>query len=476
MPKRSNADDFADPSPGDTSAKVQIDELHGLRFLAAFCILFSHSCSWVGRFADSDAISWIGSSIGLFAMPLFFVLSGFVIHYNYAKLFTTMSPRWALCEFFGARLARLYPLFLCALAVGIGVDFILDWLRHHPTNFYVFLLHNLTETQSWFYIVFYERLMGPYNGFGLGWSISTEIFFYIFYIAIVIPMMTLGVKRAATTAVVFSLAVLVLLVYAEYNRAAFDAFAMRNFVNASPKWEFSVHRWFFYYSPYVRVFEFILGCLAAQIFMALGNRVPSPREKRLGRAAVVIALCGLAGIDLIQLTGWPGPVVAKYVRFLILNFGLAVPIAMLIFCVSRYGTFLSGWLAGTTMVVLGEMSYSIYAVHTWTLRIFIREQTYGISPLFVADAVLRIVLAIAVTLLLAAATYRYIEVPSRRGLRKAINNRMVALFGAKDENRLPPGHRHSTDLAVALMIAFLGVLGSCIAYQFIVVPLYGFTE
>src|SRR5262249_47610768 len=109
-------------------------------------------------------------------------------------------------------------------------------------------------------------------------------------------------------------------------------------------------------------------------------------------------------------------------------------------------------------------------------RIFIRDQANGISALLVVDALLRIALAIAVTLLLATATYRYIEVPSRQKLRRTIDGWMVWAFGTKEENCLASGHRHSADLAVALMIAFLGVLGSCIAYQFIVVPLYGFKD
>jgi peptidoglycan/LPS O-acetylase OafA/YrhL len=64
------------------------------------------------------------------------------------------------------------------------------------------------------------------------------------------------------------------------------------------------------------------------------------------------------------------------------------------------------------MVLLGELSYSIYVVHTWTLRIFIRPpQSY--NPEIVWEAIYRIALAIALTVMVSTATYNLIEVPAR---------------------------------------------------------------
>src|ERR1700720_3274513 len=67
---------------GESSHELRA--LHGLRFLAAFCILFSHACSWLANFKDTRTVFDYGEFFTVYGMPLFFVLSGFVIHYNYS--------------------------------------------------------------------------------------------------------------------------------------------------------------------------------------------------------------------------------------------------------------------------------------------------------------------------------------------------------------------------------------------------------
>jgi peptidoglycan/LPS O-acetylase OafA/YrhL len=93
--------------------RANLPSLTALRFLAAFCIVFAH--------ARTGLPETLGEIIGyttLLGMPLFFVLSGFVIHYNYGHLFTDL-PATALSRFAIARLARIYPLFLVMLAYAL---------------------------------------------------------------------------------------------------------------------------------------------------------------------------------------------------------------------------------------------------------------------------------------------------------------------------------------------------------------------
>jgi peptidoglycan/LPS O-acetylase OafA/YrhL len=92
--------------------KPEIPSLTGLRFYAAALVLWAHT---VGAFlvpADVPVLR-SSSSVGLLGTTLFFVLSGFVIHYNYSSSLSTLTPR-ALYSFVVARFARLYPLFFCA--------------------------------------------------------------------------------------------------------------------------------------------------------------------------------------------------------------------------------------------------------------------------------------------------------------------------------------------------------------------------
>ena len=200
--------------------------------------------------------------------------------------------------------------------------------------------------------------------------------------------------------------------------------------------EHSVYRWFFYYSPYGRVFEFILGCLTAQIYAIFAARPVSPREERWGRILLSASLVFLFGFALVFLFKPFGDNVAIYVSLLKQNFGCAVGLAVLIFCVSRYrSSTVASMLSTPLMVWLGDLSFSIYAVHTWTLRIFERPSMdfrYGVE----LEAAFRIVVAVALTLILSTATFRLIEVPARAWLRKLVARRLLRSFGPREANML----------------------------------------
>ena len=446
--------------------------LHGLRFLAAFSILLSHSCAWLANFnSQNTVINLLGNAISVYGMPLFFVLSGFVIHYSYSRLFSTMRPGWAIVEFLGARFARIYPLFICFLLVGIAVDAVLLWFHGYKLNLLLVLAHSLTLTESWVYIVLFgDKLLidGP---FGLSWSLATEFFFYLAYIVLVPhvtrlkPISTLLITAGATSA-----GAIAAMAFAAGHQEQIIAFARQYMGDHFEQSDHSAIHWFFYYSPYVRMLEFILGCLTAQLYARFSERKVSPREARLGShvaAGSMVILLALAFIDVARPFG---PLVAEYVDFLILNFGLAVPIAVLIFCVSRYRSCaVAAMLSAPLMVLLGDLSFSIYAVHTWTLRIFERptmEFSIGVE----LESVLRIALAIALTVILSAATYRLIEVPARARVRKVVGRRLVRTFGPREANMIPAGQAYCSRCTFALRISFVAMMGALLAYQFLLVP------
>jgi peptidoglycan/LPS O-acetylase OafA/YrhL len=451
----------------------QLPALHGLRFLAAFCILFSHSCSWLANFKDNHIINRFGEFFTVFGMPLFFVLSGFVIHYNYSRLFSTMPPRWAVIEFLGARFARIYPLFICFFLVGLATDQVLQWYYDDKLNLVLILAHSLTLTQSWVYItLFGDRLLvdGPY---GLSWSLSTEFFFYLLYIALVIHIARLRTLRSLLmTAGAMSLIVFAALLYGISHRAGIEAFAGQYMDDHFDNWDHSVFRWFFYYSPYVRSFEFVLGCLTAQIYFCLAQSKVSSGEVRLSRYMIAGSLIFLIAFALTYLFEPFGPFVGKYVQIIKLNYGPAIPIAVLVFCVSRYRLSAVATLLSTPlMILLGDLSYSIYTVHTWTLRIFARpEMTFRIG--IGLEAVFRIALAIALTVILSFATYRLIEVPARAWLRAALARRLVRSFGPRDANMLSTGLQHSPAIAIVSGISFILMVGAVLAYQSLIVPYF----
>src|SRR4051794_18365339 len=91
--------------------------LTGLRFVAALQVLLYH----VYAPGSASAPGWVRAlaGSGYVGVGLFFVLSGFVLAYNYLEPMEAgeVSPR----EFWAARLARIYPVYLLGLAAGMPV-------------------------------------------------------------------------------------------------------------------------------------------------------------------------------------------------------------------------------------------------------------------------------------------------------------------------------------------------------------------
>jgi peptidoglycan/LPS O-acetylase OafA/YrhL len=306
------------------------------------------------------------------------------------------------------------------------------------------------------------------NAFGLAWSISTEFFFYLCYMGLVFFLLQLRTLRYTIVVwLMFAVAALGLFVLMKLHVNHFMQIAKNHidhFVSRENRWDSSFYRWFFYYSPYSRIFEFILGCLTAQLYLQTRERPISRREEQWSYLALGAALVVLLVIGVLFVVPNAFPGINDYLQFLALNFLCAIPIAVLIFCVSRYDTPVSRFLCLSQLVALGEISYSIYSVHTWTLRIFIRDPV-NISPTAVADALVRIGLGIAVTLVVATATYRLIEVHGRTWLRRFFDRQTVNFFGLRADNLRARAPEIGSCVTAALSLCLF--LGVCLAYQLI---------
>ncbi|MFZ3141750.1 acyltransferase family protein, partial [Polaromonas sp.] len=82
--------------------KPPINSLTGLRFIAAFLIILHHFGNPPGPQPVHNVISH-----GFVAVSLFFILSGFILTYNYAdNVGGLKTGKW---NFWVARFARIYP-------------------------------------------------------------------------------------------------------------------------------------------------------------------------------------------------------------------------------------------------------------------------------------------------------------------------------------------------------------------------------
>jgi peptidoglycan/LPS O-acetylase OafA/YrhL len=212
-----------------------------------------------------------------------------------------------------------------------------------------------------------------------------------------------------------------------------------------------------------------LGALTAQTYLVLSAHKPSIKEHKFGQLLLTISLIGLGLISL----AWSTEITGDVFRSMMLNFGCAAPIALLIFCVSRYQSGVREALSVDRLRGLGDLSYSIYVMHTWILWIFMRPGPPGPATAgTIADALLRMAVGIALTLIVSTATYRLIEVPGRLWLRARLGSELTKRMGSRDENLLAPTGMSQFRHVVAPLGGLALFLAVCLAYQFIVVARY----
>jgi peptidoglycan/LPS O-acetylase OafA/YrhL len=396
-----------------------IPSLTGLRFIAALSVVISHSVVLLLRFPGVPPFWHIAlSQLSGIGMPLFFVLSGFVIQYNYSDAISA-KPAHGLYGFFIARFARLYPLYIVCLAFDLGFK----WgYRDLPAATGEALPFYLTLTQSWFYIHFNSTDL--IRMFGLmpqiSWSISTEFFFYLCYPTVCLLLVRLQSTRAvivaiATLSVVGTASMVIFgLNYSTILRIGAAWFGPQ--AADSPD---DVFQWFVYISPYVELLEFILGCLCASLLMRLVRFPVTRSEQYLG---LIVTLTAIATIASLYCTYFLIPFTASldYLQGLRASFGFAPPIAVLIFCCARYRNPIVSFLSLPKIVLCGEASYSIYMLHYLVIDAF-RLRVGPIDTVGLGFAnLLMWMITVASIIGLSLVSWQIIEVPARRWLRKAL--------------------------------------------------------
>jgi peptidoglycan/LPS O-acetylase OafA/YrhL len=311
-------------------------------------------------------------------VDFFFVLSGFIMYYNYGRL-TDMA---AFRQFIGMRFFRLYPLHFALLMVFVGANALYAFLRgtgsgnpaaSGDTGFDLIL--NLVLLNGW------EPSFNTPS-----WSISTEFWTYVLFGLTVLGFRTV---RKYTIAIVFA-GICVGALYAVYHRyGELKGFTLFLFPRC--------------------VFGFFLGA-ALGTMVAPGKIAPANAGFPIGAAlqaiAVIVAVSALT--------------VVRYSGFEVL---LPVLFAVVIgtFVIWPH-TWLTQALSIRPLLWLGKHSYSIYMVHWFVLiqvsavlrivfHVPLFDWGFELAP---AIGVAVTISAIAIILFAASLTYRFIEEPGRR--------------------------------------------------------------
>lgn len=151
--------------------KVELTGLTGIRFYAACFVYLSHVVETI------PGMSLVGGSylifhVGVVSVSFFFVLSGFILTYNYADAFSVGVTVSSWKRFVWDRLARIYPVHLLAIALVMPVavfspNLPLDW-RAVPINGLLLQCWWPSPTPA-----FMQYLNVP------SWALSCEWLFYV---------------------------------------------------------------------------------------------------------------------------------------------------------------------------------------------------------------------------------------------------------------------------------------------------------
>ena len=370
--------------------KEEIHPLTALRGIAALMVVTHHfgllTMPW-----RSSLLGPMLQKFGLLGMTLFFVLSGFVIAYNYSDKINLHKPSGTV-DFLVARIARLMPLYLL-FVTGNYLYNIFVLAPSNVKNVSLAFPFNLLAIQSWVFAKIGNlELVSSQIYANISWSISTEMMLYLLLVPFGLTFFT--IKKSFFRG-------LCLVLIAVLLRIAIVAY----FQNLESEFSW----WLIYYSPWGRWFEFMSGIGLAEMWVC---RWQCPRQYMR-----IIKWLGLLSLALIILSF--GNLVFFNIPFL---FGLnaihgtyAFAVPLFIFLASMQNESFFEMPLAKPLLFIGEISYSLYLLHGNLFPL----PFFGGS---VSDSALKIglkgVAFFTSLIFLSYLSYRFIEIPAKRKVQK----------------------------------------------------------
>jgi peptidoglycan/LPS O-acetylase OafA/YrhL len=321
----------------ETRKPVRLDALTGLRCLAAINIVFFH-------FADPRSFGFLAPVVnaGYIALGLFFLLSGFVLGYNYAG--AAQASALDAKRFWKARFTRLYPVYLLSM--------LLSWRMVMPE----YGAH--AQPVCWHGVA----LTGQHGMFWVGmalaplllqgwipslatflntpaWAMPAEAFMYALFpwLARIKPPQRPG-RALMQLAGVWALGML---------PGALYLIIQPDGIAHPDRWSWGHWLVALKYTPLPHLASFVFGILLA----GLDGRVA-----RAGRLRVALGLAGFAGVLGLLYMG-------SIVPYALLHDGLLMPLFGCIVLGLAGENWLASALSLRPLVMVGEASYCLYILH-----------------------------------------------------------------------------------------------------------------
>ncbi|ABK74336.1 acyltransferase family protein [Mycolicibacterium smegmatis] len=374
-----------DPAQGgleSVGAPERVGSLTGIRALAALLVVLTHAAYTTGKYPQGYlGLVWSRAEIGV---PIFFVLSGFLLFRPWVKAAATGAPAPSVRRYAWHRVRRIMP----AYVVTVLIAYLVYHFRTagpNPGHTWEGLFRNLTLTQIYADNYLYSFL---HQGLTQMWSLAVEAAFYV-----VLPLL--------------AYVLLVLLCRRRWR----PGLLMTGLVVAaavSPVWLVIVHHHGADLPDGARLWlpTYLAWFVAGMMLAVLGQL------KVRGYAMVCVPLALVCYfIASTPIAGEPTTSPAKLSEALFKTAFYAV-IAALLVAPPALGD--RGWytrfLASRPMVFLGEISYEIFLIHLIIMELVMVEILQ--SPVYTGSMFNLFVLTMAFTIPASWLLHRFTRVRS----------------------------------------------------------------
>ncbi len=364
-----------------TTRKPPLPALTGIRTLLAFNIVLFHFTP-----PHLGPLHHIVNN-GYVFVNVFFLISGYILTYNYADRAETLVKR----DFWLARFSRLYPVYLLALLISFQM-LKLEWNARSHEEFFRGLVLTPLLLQGWS-----PNLATFWNT--VAWTLSSEVMLYAAFPTLIrmrwprkpltLVLMILGLWLLNLVA-----PTLYLLLNPDHLAGPVDRYTSTHLIR------------FLKYTPLPYICTFLAGITLGRLQLTASI---SPRQR------FIVAASSLAALALFFY------LVVPRVPYLIMHGGLVLPLfAALIFGLSGPHP-ISSVFAWRPLLLIGESSYCLYLLHfngmnlIHAYRVPERLHLAALDPWF----------SYGVLILASLAAYHFVERPARKAILRGFSRKDV---------------------------------------------------
>lgn len=378
-------------------------DLHPLtafRFFAALAVLGRHTYNWVSEIPGVPPPLLLFFREGASGVAFFFVLSGFILTYNYRSTFTKLSIPTAK-KFYAARLARIGPVHLLTFLLFLPLAY--HQILAEPLRWFLRAVVNITLTQSFVPI---ETYFFSYNA--VSWSLSDELFFYA-----VFPLALWGLHAAGWDRLKPAVSVATSL----WLFASVCVFLGQNYPKAI---------WLWYINPTFRLVDFLIGIALCHVFLELRKTSIANLNWKW---ATLLELGSLAPIAILLAFSSDLPLLLRRGVYYIPGFAALI----LVFAFQR--GLLSRILSVKLFRYLGEASFSLYMFHA-TIIIIVNQYPQTLH-LVGASPLARFLTVFMSSLIVSLCCLRWFEMPCRDRIKRWFASRHQPSSADPESSVLP---------------------------------------